>query len=211
MNFSVLDNKVIKLDVDKNLPLSASDTKNLNLFFDQGTFNQKLDRVKNDSFLTLDNGGFDLMQQRTLSHLYAMQEKLNELKNNMDDLDLSSDLDAAVNDPYVAQVLESIDNDYELFEQNFNHFGEKSFEKESLNPVDGDQKNNDFIHGVINVSKDILQDIDALTQKENDSALVNRFDKVVKSREELYENKVNEGVTNNTPPENEKSFTFTPH
>lgn len=223
MIFSIEDNKVIKSNVDNKLPLSERDSKSLVQFFEQGTFNQKLDHEKNDSFLTLDKGGLELMQQRTLGHLYAMQEKINELKNSEEAVELLSHFNAKAqnfneenlakfnNDPDVSQVFESIQNDYELFEQNFSHFNEKSIENASTNPSDVDQNNNDFVDQVVNASKDILKDIDALSQKNNDNALVNRFDKVIKSMEEFHEDKQDVFINNEPTPKNENSYSFTPH
>lgn len=228
MNFSILDNKIVKLDANHNLPLSEHDTKKLDSFFDQGTFNQKLDRIKDDVPLTLDNGGFDLMQQRMLGHLHAMQEKFNALKNNDESRKLISSITTGINDnetpsiidekidalknnPYASQIFKSIENNYELLEQNFQQFSEKTFEKESVSPSELDQENNNFSRNLISASKELLSNIDNISAKNNNSALVNRFDKVVKYKEELYENKVNVDVSNHVSPENEKTSIFTPN
>lgn len=199
MNYSISDGKVIKLGADNSLPLSPNDIQKMDAFFEQGTFNQKLDQVKDDAFLSLNDGGLLLLQQRTLSHLHSIQEKYELLKNG----DESNDL-------FGAQVLNSIENDYEAFEQNFNILGEKFAEKELSNPSELDQENNNFLHELINSSKNIFQDVDNISKNENDSTLVNRFDIMVKSREELYENKVNQAVSEHTPLDNEKTFSFSP-
>lgn len=216
MNFSISNSKV-QVEIEPNsFPLNDSDVKNLQTFFSQGTFNEKLDAVKPQSVLGLASGALDVIHQTTLKHLYTVQKTFDNLipgsfeDAQQDSTSLKNFFETQLNNPVFKQGVETIRDHYELFEQNFSEFGDRLYKHltQAKETFDYDGPNQLLYSDIANTAKGLIDNIALLATSTQNPDFTSSFKQLVDNQQIRFnelgkptpEFKVETQLTNDVKP-----------
>lgn len=187
MNYSILNNNVERDEAKSSVPLSPLDEKKLNNFFDQGTFNEKLDSNQPKSFLSMVNGGLEVTYQAVLKHLHSAKEHFDLIKPESidgippDKNTLKTFFETQKNNPFIKQGVESIQNHYELFEQNFSELGDKIYKylASSNEKLENDEAKHTIFKDIVNTAKGVVSDFSVIPDKPGQQTVEFSFNEMV--------------------------------
>lgn len=190
MNYSILNNNVERNEAKSSVPLSPLDEKKLNNFFDQGTFNEKLDSNQPKSFLSMVNGGLDVAYQAVLKHLHSVKENFDLIKPESidgvtpDNNTLKTFFESQKNNPFIKQGLESIQHHYELFEQNFSELGDKIYKHLASNneKLENDESKHTIFKDIVNTTKGVVTDLSVIPEKPGQQTIEFSFNEMVEKQ-----------------------------
>lgn len=219
MNYSILNNNVERNEATSSIPLSPLDEKKLNNFFNQGTFNEKLDSKQPETFLSMVNGGLEVTYQAVLKHLHSVKENFDRIKpESIDGIEpdknsLKTFFENQKNNPFIKQGLESIQSHYELFEQNFSELGDKIYKHLASNneKLENDEVKHNIFKDIVNAAKGVVSDLSVIPQIPGHLPIESSFKEMVEKQSIKFADlgKDTQNIIAEPAPTNESKPKFT--